>query len=182
MVSESLVPAIVRAAGRLSAPARRLPTMVPPSTSVARPFSAASEEIVLGVGKGKSSTGLVGLPVDHDAVPKMIVKYQALLDKMAASDMPEDAQYRKNVTAIAEFRIKAATDNPDDPEAVEDLCNCGQVEELVQQADNEMIVLDMYLRNRWWEYVKDNVVIEHNPDHEQDDDGREWDEPLEKNA
>ena len=103
----------------------------------------------------------------------MITKYQALLDKMAASDMPEDAQYRKNVTAIAEFRIKAAKENLDDPEAVE---------ELVQQADNEMIVLDMYLRNRWWEYVKDNVVIEHNPDHEADDDGREWDAPLEKNT
>ena len=115
-------------------------------------------------------------------MPKMITKYQALLDKMAASDMPEDAQYRKNVTAIAEFRIKAATENLDDPEAVEELCNCGQVEELVQQADNEMIVLDMYLRNRWWEYVKDNVIIEHNPDHEADDDGREWDAPLEKNT
>ena len=100
---------------------------------------------------------------------------------MAASDMPESAQYRKNVTAIAEHRIKAAKENPNDPEKVEELCNCGQVEEHVMQADNEMIVLEMYLRNRWWEYVHDNVPIEYEPDHEKDDDGREWDSPLEKN-
>eukprot|EP00957_Ditylum_brightwellii_P105132 8013646-Ditylum_brightwellii.AAC.1 len=72
----------------------------------------------------------VGIPVDYDAVPKMIVKYQALLDKMAASDMPEDAQYRINVEKIARYRIKAAQENLDDPEMVEELCNCGQVEEL----------------------------------------------------
>ena len=53
----------------------------------------------------------------------------------------------------------------DDPEAVEELCNCGQVEELVVQADNEMKVMDMYLRNRWWELVKP-VDIEYNPSDE----------------
>lgn len=109
----------------------------------------------------------VGLDVDHDAVPKMITKYQALLDKMAVSDMPETAQYRINVEKIARYRIKAAQENLEDPEMVEELCNCGQVEELVIQADNEMIVLDMYLRNRWWELVKP-VEIEYNP---QDADG-----------
>lgn len=96
----------------------------------------------------------MGLAVDHDAVPKMIIKYQALLDKLATSDMPPDAQYRINVEKIAKFRINAAKTNLYDPEKVEELCNCGQVEELVIQADNEMIVLDMYLRNRWWELVK----------------------------
>lgn len=75
----------------------------------------------------------VGIDVDHEAVPKMIVKYQALLDKMEASDMPADAQYRINVEKICRYRIKAAQENLDDPEKVEELCNCGQVEELVIQ-------------------------------------------------
>lgn len=109
----------------------------------------------------------VGVPVDHDAVPKMIIKYQALLDKLAASDMPPSAQYRINVEKIARYRIAAAQNNLDDPEKVEELCNCGQVEELVIQADNEMKVMDMYLRNRWWELVKP-VEIELNPNHEDD--------------
>ena len=68
----------------------------------------------------------MGLAVDHDAVPKMITKYQALLDKIAASDMPPDAQYRINVEKIARHRIAAATGNIDDPEKVEEMCNCGQ--------------------------------------------------------
>ena len=60
--SRLLVPTLLRAAGRrLSAPARRPPV---PSTFLAavasrRPFSTSGEEIVLGVGKGKTSTGLV---------------------------------------------------------------------------------------------------------------------------
>lgn len=124
--------------------------------------AADDKPLVPGIGRGKTSTGLVGLDVDHDAVPKMIVGYQALLDKLAASDMPPDAQYRINVEQIARYRIKAAQENLDDPEKVEELCNCGQVEELVIQADNEMIVMDMYLRNRWWELVKP-VEIEYNP-------------------
>ena len=120
----------------------------------------------------------VGIPVDHEAVPKMIVKYQALLDKLAASDMPPTAAYRRNVEKICRHRINAARENPDDPEKVEEICNCGQVEELVIQADNEMIVMDMYLKNRWWELVKP-VEVEYNPDPEDDHgDDIDWgDEP-----
>jgi len=126
-----------------------------------------------------NSTSQVGLHVDHDATSKMITKYQALLDKLNASDMPPDAQYRINVEKIARFRIAAAQENVDDPEKVEEICNCGQVEELVIQADNEMIVLDMYLRNRWWELVKP-VEIEYNPGDEDGGHGDvEWGESPE---
>lgn len=47
--------------------------------------------------------------------------------------MPVDAQYRINVEKICRYRIKAAQENLEDPEKVEELCNCGQVEELVIQ-------------------------------------------------
>lgn len=97
----------------------------------------------------------------------MIIKYQALLDKLASSDMPPTAAYRRNVEKICRYRIHAARSHPRDPEKVEELCNCGQVEELVVQADNEMIVMDMYLKNRWWELVKP-VEVEYNPDPEDD--------------
>jgi NADH dehydrogenase (ubiquinone) 1 alpha subcomplex subunit 5 len=110
----------------------------------------------------------VGLAVDHDAVPKMIEKYQALLDKMAASDMPESATYRSTLEKICRHRIQACLDHPDDPEKVEELCNCGQVEELVVQADNEMMVLDMYLDRRFWEQISDFVPHDINPDPTED--------------
>lgn len=137
------------------------------------------DDLVPGIGRGKTSTGIVGIDVDHDATSKMITKYQALLDKLAASDMPPDAQYHINVDKIARFRIAAAREHLDDPEKVEELCNCGQVEELVIQADNEMIVMDMYLRNRWWELVKP-VEIEYNPGDEDGGHGDiEWGEAPE---
>ena len=92
--------------------------------------------------------------------------------------MPETAQYRINIEKICNHRIKAATDYPDDPEKVEELCNCGQVEELVEQADDEMEVMDMYLKEKWWELVKP-VDIDTEPT-ESEDGGHgdvEWDKP-----
>jgi NADH dehydrogenase (ubiquinone) 1 alpha subcomplex subunit 5 len=94
----------------------------------------------------------------------MIVHYQSLLDRMSASDLPESAQYRVDVEKIARYRIKIAMENPEDPEMVEELCQCGQVEELVEQAKDEMEVLDMYLKERLWEFVDSDVDIEYNPD------------------
>ena len=97
---------------------------------------------------------------------------------MAASDLPETAQYRVDVTKIAEYRIDIATKHADDPDLVEELCQCGQVEELVQQAEEEMIVLDMYLKERLWEEIdyEVDVEIEYNPDPSKDSDGLDDDE------
>ncbi|KAG7350934.1 ETC complex I subunit [Nitzschia inconspicua] len=137
-----------------------------------------STELVPGVGFGKTSTGIVGLPVDPEACSKIVTKYQALLDRMAASDLPETAQYRVDVEKIARYRIKIATEHADDPDLVEELCQCGQVEELVQQADDEMMVLDMYLKERLWEEIDYDVdvEIEYNPDPSKDSEGLDDDE------
>jgi len=142
----------------------------PTRTSYAA-FSSA--EIVPGIGRGKTSTGIVGLPADPDAVSKIITSYQALLDRMAESDLPENAQYRVDLEKISNYRIQMATEHPDDPEMVEELCQCGQVEELVQQAELEMGVLEMYLKERLWEEIDYEVEIdvEHNPDPSKDGEG-----------
>ena len=115
----------------------------------------------------------MGLAVDPDALTKMVTKYSALLEK--AKLMPETAQYRINIEQICNYRINAATTYPDDPEKVEELCKCGQVEELVVQADDEMIVMDMYLKERWWEYVKP-AEIEHEPSEDGGHGDTEWDD------
>lgn len=119
----------------------------------------------------------------------MIEAYQALLDRMAASEMPADAFYRTTMEKICRYRIQAAQENPDDPEKVEELCNCGQVEELVVQAHDEMEVLEMYIRGRYWERVKDVDIdvmhdIEYNPDPAEDHgEDEEWgDTPEFKDA
>lgn len=104
----------------------------------------------------------------------MVKHYQALLDRMAVSDLPETAQYRVDVEKIAKYRIKIAQEYPDDPDMVEELCQCGQVEELVEQAKDEMEVLEMYLKERLWEDIDDyNVPVEYNPDPSADESGIE---------
>ena len=111
----------------------------------------------------------------------MVSKYQLLLDTMAASDMPETYHYRIVVEKMCRYRIKACLDFPDDPEMVEELCNCGQVEELVEQADDEMEVLQMILKARWWERItQEPIPMEDNPDPTKDADNVTWEEtPIE---
>jgi hypothetical protein len=86
----------------------------------------------------------------------MLSKFQALLDTMAASDMPETAQYRIDVTKWCAYVIEQAKLHPDNPEAVEDAVGMGQVEELIEMAEDEMIALDAYLSVRMWEIVESN--------------------------
>lgn len=88
----------------------------------------------------------------------LLKEFQALLDKMAASDMPETAQYRIDVTKWCNYVIAQAKANSDDPEAVEEAVNMGQVEELIEMAQDEMIALDTYLKVRMWELVGEPVV------------------------
>ena len=89
---------------------------------------------------------------------------------MAASDLPETAQYRVDLEKIANYRMKIAADHANDPDMVEELCQCGQVEELVQQAELEMGVLEMYLKERLWEDIDYEVDVdfEFNPDPSKD--------------
>jgi ETC complex I subunit conserved region len=165
-----------------------------PSATTIRAFSAmpASEQPILGVGKYKTSTGLVrkrtqvyslspsvlkslttlvlcteqvGLAVEPDWYNVMLKKFQALLDKLEASDMPETAQYRIDVTKWCNYVIASVKANPDSPEAVEDAVQMGQVEELIEMADDEMICMDVYLETRMWELVEaSNPYIDFNPD------------------
>jgi hypothetical protein len=115
--------------------------------------------------------------VDPDAVSNVITSYQSLLDRMAASDLPETSQYRVDIEKIARYRIKVAMENAEDPEMVEELCQCGQVEELAEQAKDEMIVLDMYLKERLWEQIDDSdVAVDYNPDPSQDHEGLDEEE------
>lgn len=117
--------------------------------------------------------------MDPNWFENMTTKYQALLDRMAESDMPETAYYRQVVEKLARYRLKAAMENPDDPDMVEELCNCGQVEELIEQADDEMQVLEMYLRERWWELVEEynkdrEFVVDREPDPMSEYDTIDW--------
>mmetsp|Transcript_7037 Transcript_7037/g.17961 ORF Transcript_7037/g.17961 Transcript_7037/m.17961 type:complete len:238 (-) Transcript_7037:116-829(-) len=135
------------------------------STAVEETPKAEEKPIIPGIGKGKTSTGLVGLAVEPDWYNVMLKKFQLLLDTMEASDMPETAQYRMNVTKWANFVIATVKANPDDPEAVEDEVRMGQVEELIEMADDEMVCMRMYIQEKFWlELDNEGPEIDFNPD------------------
>jgi hypothetical protein len=119
--------------------------------------------------------------VEPDWYNVMLKKFQALLDKMEASDMPETAQYRIDVTKWCHYVLKQVREHPNDPEAVEEAVQMGQVEELIDMADDEMIALDVYLRTRMWELVGDNPKIDFHPDPMRDPFAEDGD-PIEQEA
>eukprot|EP00548_Thalassiothrix_antarctica_P007296 CAMPEP_0194135504 /NCGR_PEP_ID=MMETSP0152-20130528/5606_1 /TAXON_ID=1049557 /ORGANISM="Thalassiothrix antarctica, Strain L6-D1" /LENGTH=192 /DNA_ID=CAMNT_0038831783 /DNA_START=53 /DNA_END=631 /DNA_ORIENTATION=- len=170
-----------------------LPKIVARSSSISSRFVAAAtttarrtitsreiDDLKLGQGLAKTDTGLTGLLVDHESIPKMIIKYQLLLDTMANSDMPEWYEYRKVIEKMARYRIQACMDHPEDPDMVEELCNCGQVEELVEQADDEMEVMQMILKEKWWERIAargEDIEFDYNPDPFETAENVTWEDP-----
>mmetsp|Transcript_23484 Transcript_23484/g.48756 ORF Transcript_23484/g.48756 Transcript_23484/m.48756 type:complete len:143 (+) Transcript_23484:514-942(+) len=106
----------------------------------------------------------------------MLEKFQLLLDTMENSDMPETCTYRMNVTKWANFVIKTVKENPEDPEFVEDEVRMGQVEELIEMADNEMICMKMYIKEKFWlEVDPEGPEIDFNPDPMKDELGADSD-------
>eukprot|EP00527_Entomoneis_sp_CCMP2396_P009209 CAMPEP_0198138088 /NCGR_PEP_ID=MMETSP1443-20131203/1512_1 /TAXON_ID=186043 /ORGANISM="Entomoneis sp., Strain CCMP2396" /LENGTH=234 /DNA_ID=CAMNT_0043799723 /DNA_START=53 /DNA_END=757 /DNA_ORIENTATION=+ len=174
----------VAAARRSSAAALTRPSAS--AVAVLRPLSfyrtfsaqpaAEEKQIIPGIGKGKTSTGIVGLKVEPDWYNGMLKKFQLLLDTMEGSDMPETCQYRIDVTKWANFVIATTKANPEDPEAIEDEVRMGQVEELMEMADDEMICCNMYIKKKFWlEMDPEGPEIDFNPDPMKDELGPDGD-------
>lgn len=122
------------------------------------------------------------MAVEPDWYNVMLAKFQALLDKMEESDMPETAQYRIDVTKWCNYVLATVRANPEDPEAVEDAVQMGQVEELIDMADDEMICMNVYLESRMWELVAaSRPTFDFNPDPMRDPFGPDGD-PDEQDA
>ena len=165
------IPCVLRASVRLLASrssqwtrASRVAAARPARHAFSTSPATSEQPFTPGINKGKTYTGYVGLDVEPDWYNVMHKEFQALLDKMAASDMPETAQYRIDVTKWCNFVLAQAKAHPNDPEAVEDAVNMGQVEELIDMARDEMIALDTYLKVRMWELVGEpNVDFDPDP-------------------
>ena len=67
--------------------------------------------------------------------------------------IPADTEYRKNVEAFTKYRRNIVQQN-EDIKTIERLIGCGQVEELVQQAKDELSLIEDYYQYRIWEGPK----------------------------
>jgi NADH dehydrogenase (ubiquinone) 1 alpha subcomplex subunit 5 len=81
---------------------------------------------VLRMAVTKTTTGIVGLPVNVNARQDLI------------------ATYKDAVERITKYRLSVAEKHAEES-AIEKEINCGQLEELIEQAEDELSVIPVYL-------------------------------------
>ena len=101
----------------------------------------------------KTTTGLVGLDVEPQWKEKLTALYEQTLEDAKA--LPEDSKYRQNVEAISKFRMKVVQEE-EHGDAVEARVDCGQVEEMIVHAQEELGLLQHYVEMRLWEPAPDS--------------------------
>ncbi|CAI9587739.1 unnamed protein product, partial [Staurois parvus] len=81
------------------------------------------------------TTGLVGLAVSQNPHERLNILYTKIL--AALQTIPNDAAYRKYTEQIISERYNAVK-TESNVEKLEQKMNCGQIEEVIQQAENEL--------------------------------------------
>jgi NADH dehydrogenase (ubiquinone) 1 alpha subcomplex subunit 5 len=111
----------------------------------------------------KTSTGLVGLEVDPNGKETLMKLSEDVL--ASVKRIPADAQYR--ITVENWFKhIHSTCGTTDDIKKIEETLDLGQIEEVIENAKDELTLIDYYFDNKGWELVKaqqaeaDKMVLE----------------------
>ncbi|CAL1687213.1 unnamed protein product [Lasius platythorax] len=96
----------------------------------------------------KKSTNLTGLAVCSKPHLELTPLYNRILRVL--EKFPKDYAYRKETEKIVKDRLKIVKETGD-IQAIEDKIGCGQVEELIIQAKNEMLLTEKMLVWKPWE-------------------------------
>ncbi|GLJ37396.1 hypothetical protein SUGI_0759070 [Cryptomeria japonica] len=88
--------------------------------------------------KVKESTGIVGLEVVPNAREVLISLYQKTLKEVEI--IPPNVPYRKHVESFTNHRLKVCQEEQD-WEVIEKRIACGQVEELIDDANSELTLI-----------------------------------------
>ncbi|RRT76765.1 hypothetical protein B296_00019182 [Ensete ventricosum] len=86
-------------------------------------------------GKVKETTEIVGLDVVPNAREVLVSLYSRTLKEIQA--VPQDEGYRKAVESFTRHRLQVCQEE-EDWEAIEKRIGCGQVEELIEEAQDEL--------------------------------------------
>ncbi|XP_058833469.1 NADH dehydrogenase [ubiquinone] 1 alpha subcomplex subunit 5 [Topomyia yanbarensis] len=103
----------------------------------------------------KKATELTGLAVAKNPHHTLTALYNKIL--RAVAKMPQDAAYRRYTEQVVNERVKCVASSPTVRE-IEEKINCGQVEELIIQAENELNLARKMLGWKPWE-----PLIKHAP-------------------
>ncbi|XP_051247680.1 NADH dehydrogenase [ubiquinone] 1 alpha subcomplex subunit 5 [Dicentrarchus labrax] len=96
----------------------------------------------------KKTTGLVGLAVCHTPHERLRILYSKILTLVQT--MPQDAAYRKYTEQLVNERFSHVTTEPD-VEKLEQKINCGQIEEVIFQAECELALSRKMSEWKPWE-------------------------------
>lgn len=99
-------------------------------------------------GVTKVTTGLTGLAVAKNPHHTLGVLYGKILRTL--QKMPENAAYRKYTEEIVNERAQIIKSNQS-VDAIEKQIGCGQIEEVIVQAENELILARKMLNWKPWE-------------------------------
>lgn len=88
----------------------------------------------------KETTGIVGLDVVPNAREVLISLYTKTLKEIKR--VPEDEGYRKAVESFTSHRLKVCQEE-EDWEQIEKRLGCGQVEELIEEAQDELKLMGL---------------------------------------
>ncbi|KAF7694149.1 NADH dehydrogenase [ubiquinone] 1 alpha subcomplex subunit 5 [Silurus meridionalis] len=96
----------------------------------------------------KKTTGLVGLAVSVNPHERLRILYSKILGCVQA--MPRDAAYRKYTEQLITERLDHVKLEPD-VEKLEKKMNCGQIEEVIAQAEAELVLSRKMAEWKPWE-------------------------------
>ncbi|XP_038988827.1 probable NADH dehydrogenase [ubiquinone] 1 alpha subcomplex subunit 5, mitochondrial [Phoenix dactylifera] len=125
----------------------------------------------VAMAKVKETTGIVGLEVVPNAREVLISLYKRTLKEIQA--VPENEGYRKAVESFTRHRLQVCQDE-EDWEMIEKRIGCGQVEELIEEAQDELKLIDKMIEWDPWgvpddyecEVIEDDTPIpKHVPQH-----------------
>ncbi|KAG6429485.1 probable NADH dehydrogenase [ubiquinone] 1 alpha subcomplex subunit 5, mitochondrial [Salvia hispanica] len=102
--------------------------------------------------KVKETTGIVGLDVVPNAREVLIGLYSKTLEEIKA--VPEDEGYRKAVETFTRHRLKVCQEE-EDWETIENKLGCGQVEELIEEAQDELTLIGRMIEWNPWDVPED---------------------------
>ncbi|CAL4939099.1 unnamed protein product [Urochloa decumbens] len=119
----------------------------------------------------KDTTGIVGLDVVPNAREVLIGLYTRTLKEIES--VPKDEGYRKAVESFTNHRLQICQEE-DDWKRIEDRIGCGQVEELIEEAEDELKLISKMIEWDPWgvpddyecEVIEDDTPIpKHVPQH-----------------
>ncbi|MFS7949691.1 putative NADH dehydrogenase [ubiquinone] 1 alpha subcomplex subunit 5 [Helianthus anomalus] len=100
---------------------------------------ARPSSLMMMMAKVKETTGIVGLEVVPNAREVLIDLYNKTLTEIQR--VPEDEGYRKAVESFTRHRLSVC-EQEEDWESIEKKLGCGQVEELIEEARDELKLID----------------------------------------